>query len=58
MTWRQTMVCAVVLGIVAAGVVWGLERFEIQRLHESFRGYLERQDQFRQWQAEHGGAET
>lgn len=52
------MVCAVVLGIVAAGVVWGLERFEIQRLHESFRGYLERQDQFRQWQAEHGGAET
>ncbi len=53
--WRQVVVLAVVMGCVAAAVVWWLERFEVARLHEHFRQYLSKVDAFNQWEAEHGG---
>jgi predicted MFS family arabinose efflux permease len=54
--WRQVVVLACVMGLVAAAVVWWLERFEVARLHESFRSYLDKVDAFRAWEAEHGDA--
>ena len=45
-SWKQVVATAVLLGVVAAGVVWYLERFEVARMHEEMRGYLERHDAF------------
>lgn len=52
MTWRQAFAFAVVMGLVAAGAVWFLERFQVDRLHGEITSYLERHDKFRAWEAE------
>jgi hypothetical protein len=49
MTFRQAIVIGVVLGVVAAAVVWYLERFESNRLFAEMRDYMSRQDKFREW---------
>ena len=46
---RKILLTGLVLGIVAASVVWFLERFEGKRLHNEVREYLERYDEFRAW---------
>lgn len=58
MTWKQTVAVAVIIGCVAAGIVWFLERFEVERLHGEVGSYLEKMDRFRAWEAEHGGGQT
>ena len=47
MTWKSTLVAAVVMGLVAAAVVWYLERFESARLMTEIHGYLDKIDHFR-----------
>jgi hypothetical protein len=49
MTYRHAIVIAVGLGLVAACVVWYLERFETNRLFGEMREYMTKQDQFREW---------
>lgn len=55
---RQLVLVGVVLGVVCAGLVWWLERFELARLRELLaaeaQGYLEKVESFRRWQQEHG----
>ncbi len=55
---RQLVLVGVVLGVVCAGLVWWLERFELGRIRETIadeaRSYLDKVDDFRRWQAEHG----
>lgn len=53
--FTRLVVIGLVLGIVAASVVWFLERFEIAKLHGEVRGYLEKYESFRAWETEHGG---
>lgn len=49
MNWKQTAAAAILLGLTAALVVWWLERFEAERLHNDVRHYLEKYDEFRTW---------
>ena len=49
-TWKQTLVFAAIMGLVAAGVVWMLERDQINRLHLEVTEYLNKHDAFRQWE--------
>lgn len=51
---RGALVTGAVLGIVAALVVWWLERFELNRLHAEVRDYLDNVEAFRAWSREHG----
>lgn len=48
---------AVVFGVVAAGVVWYLERFETDRMLGEIQRYLAKVDRFRAYEAEHGGGD-
>jgi hypothetical protein len=48
-------VCAIVLGVTAAAVVWALERFETERMFGEMRAYLEKHDAFRRYEEQHGG---
>lgn len=52
----RILLAGVALGITAGAVVWFLERFEIEKLHHEVNEYLDRQDQFRAWLADHGQA--
>jgi hypothetical protein len=46
MSLKQAAVFGLVFGIVAALVVWYLERFELNRLHGEVREYLGNRDKF------------
>lgn len=46
MTYRHALVIGVALGVVAACVVWYLERFELNRLHGEVQQYLSNYDRF------------
>ena len=52
--WKHTALMAVVMGVVAAGVVWYLERFEVAKMHNEMRDYLERHDAFQSFLREKG----
>lgn len=54
MTIKQALIIAVVFGLVAAIVVWWLERFEINKFHGEVQDYLQNQGAFRQWLNERG----
>ncbi len=54
-SWKQTVAAAIVMGLVAAAVVWYLERFQSIKLHEEVNDYLRRYDRFKLWEAEHSG---
>lgn len=45
--WKQTLVGAVVLGLVCAYVVWMLEKFNRERLISEFQAQLEKLPTFR-----------
>jgi len=55
MHYRHAVVIAIGMGIVAALVVWYLERFETNRLFGEMRDYMSKQDQFRDWLREREG---
>ena len=46
--WKQTIVGAIVLGLVCAYVVWMLERFNRERLIADFHAQLEKLPTFKQ----------
>jgi len=46
LTLRNAIIIGVVFGLVAACVVWYLERFELNRLHGEMKEYLERHRAF------------
>ena len=46
MTWKQTLIAAVVLALVAAAVVWWLERYNGERMIAEMQRYLRKQDDF------------
>lgn len=54
MTWRQVVVAAVVLGCVAAGVVWWLERFELEKMYGEIGNYIGKREEFNRWMKERG----
>lgn len=56
MSWRQAFAFALIMGLVAAGAVWFLERFEVAKLHSEIGEHLAKYDRFRVWEREHGGA--
>ena len=45
-TWKSTLIAAVVMGLIAACMVWWLERFSTDRLVEEMQRYLRKQDEF------------
>ena len=47
MTWRQTFAAALVMALVAAALVWWLERSRVERMMSELHGYLRNQDEFR-----------
>ena len=47
MTFKQALIIAMIFGIVAGGVVWWLERFEVNKLHGEVIHYLKNQDEFK-----------
>jgi len=49
LTTRQALTIAIVFGLVAAMVVWWLERFEINRFHGEVQSYLTNQIAFKEW---------
>ena len=57
MNYRQTILCAVILGVVAAGVVWYLERFEVEKMHNQVSEYLRHQADFKKYLTEREGSE-
>lgn len=62
MSWKQTIASAILLGLVAAAVVWWLERFEEDRFLHRFLADLEDAKggpfaRFLEWQREHGNTE-
>lgn len=48
---QQALIAGVILGVVCAGIVWYLERFEAKKLHAEMAEYLERHDQFKEFLA-------
>jgi len=49
MTLRQAIIIAVVFGIVAAAVVWWLERFEINKFYGEVQHYMKHQTAFQEY---------
>jgi type II secretory pathway pseudopilin PulG len=45
-TWKSTLIAAIVMGLLAAALVWWLERFSTDRLVSEMQRYLRRQDEF------------
>ena len=41
MTWRQALTMALVMGMIAAGIVWWLESFERDRLAKDWQGFID-----------------
>jgi len=56
MNYRQTILCAVILGVVAAAVVWYLERFEVEKMHNQVSQYLSHQADFKKYLTEREGS--
>ncbi len=54
-TVRTAIITGVALGVVAAVVVWWLERFELAKLHTEVADYLGSYERFKLWEREHGG---
>lgn len=48
-SWPRVLVAAVVLGMVAAAIVWYLERFEAERMRNLWAGEIQ------DWLASEGG---
>lgn len=49
---------AALMGLVAAGLVWALERDQLSRLHVEIVDYLEKHDKFKEWEAGGGSTHT
>lgn len=43
---QQAIIAGVILGVVCAGIVWYLERFEARKLHSEMDSYLAKHAQF------------
>jgi hypothetical protein len=54
LTFKNWIAVAIVFGIVAAAVVWWLERFEVNRFHGEVKQYLNNQQLFEEWLRERG----
>jgi len=46
-SWKQTVVAALILAVVAAGLMWYMERYQGDMLVAKFHEYLRKQDDFR-----------
>lgn len=49
MTIKHALVIAITFGIVAALVVWWLERFEINKFHGEVQHYIRNYDKFAEY---------
>lgn len=54
MSLKQAVIFGTVFGLVAALVVWYLERFEVNKLHQEIRTYLGHQEGFQDFLRERG----
>lgn len=45
-TWKQTIAAAIIMGLLAAALVWYLERFNSERLSAEIKTYLANHDRF------------
>lgn len=57
MTLKNAIIIGVIFGLVAATVVWYLERFELNRLHGEMKDYLSKHAQFDNFLHEKEGTE-
>ena len=55
-TWPRVLVIGAVLGIVAAAVVWYLERFEVRKMIGEAERVLSRHADFEKWLRERRAA--
>jgi Zn-dependent protease with chaperone function len=51
---KHAFVIAITFGVVAALVVWWLERFEINKFHGEVQSYMKHQNLFQQFLREKG----
>ena len=54
MQLKHAIIFGVIFGLVAAGVVWYLERFELNRLHGEVKEYLGNYEAFDSYMKERG----
>ena len=55
MTTRQLFVMIATVSVLAAGLAWWLQRFELNQLHTDMQDYLGKIDKLNKWEEEHGG---
>lgn len=48
-SWKQTILIAVIMGVLAAGLVWYLQSFERERLRIDWQSFLDN------WHTQTGG---
>lgn len=56
MSTRQLIVFIAAVSVLAAGLAWWLQRFELDSLHADVRKYLANIDKFKAWEADNGGS--
>lgn len=54
MSLKHAIIIGVVFGVVAAAVVWWLERFEINKFHGEVQGYMRHHSEFADFLKEKG----
>ena len=54
MTTRQLIVVVALISILAAGLSWWMQRFELTALHTEIKDYLGKVDKFKAWEAGQG----
>jgi hypothetical protein len=54
LTLKNAITIGVIFGIVAAAVVWWLERFEINKFHGEVHRYMKHQSEFTDFLKEKG----
>ena len=56
MSTKQLIALIICISVLAGGLAWWLQRFEMQNLHAEIGAYLSKFDEFRQWEAGKGGS--
>ncbi len=49
------IVAVACVAILAAGLSWWMQRFELNGIHEEIKDYLAKHAAFNEWEAGHGG---
>ena len=51
MSTRQLIVVVALISLLAAGLSWWMQRFELSALHSEIKDYLSKNQAFKDWEA-------